>query len=86
MWVIHPKFKKMAQEEWRLLGNAHAAKKLKCLQIPIKKWNKEGFGNIDQKIKSFEEEMARVDSLLEVGGASDVLLARHMALISQVEL
>ena len=58
MWFSHPKFMKMVQEEWQMLGDVVATKKLKSLQIPIKKWNKEVFGNLDHKIKSFEEEVA----------------------------
>ena len=86
MWFSHPCFKKMVQAEWQCLGTLGISQKLKQIQTPLKKWNKEVFGIINNKIKTFEEEVTCVDMQIEEMGVRDELLARRLALGSQLEL
>ena len=44
--------------------------------MPLKKWNKEIFGNIDQNIQRFEDEIAAVNVKLDAGDADCVDNAR----------
>ena len=60
--------------------------KLKGICEPLRRWNKEVFGNIDNKIRIFEEDLAKVNSPLPANGSDEALLARRFALISQVEM
>ena len=60
--------------------------KLKRIKEPLRKWSKESFGNIDNKIRVLEEEMEKNDLLLEANKADEVLLARHCALMSKIDL
>ena len=76
----------MIQDEWKVLGDVGISRKLKQIHIPIKKWNKDVFGNIDNKIKIFEEEVAIVDMHMEEVGVNDELLARRLALKGQLEM
>ena len=70
------------QNKWRQLGNLVCSEKLKQLRIPLRKWNKEIFGNIDNKIKCLEEEVEKVDMLMEAFRVSDEHLAHRLALTS----
>ena len=85
-WFSHPGFIKMVEEEWRRYGNLGMLDKLKNLKIPLKKWNKESFGNIDFNIEKFEREIAQVSMRLEEGSSEEVDLARFNALKSQVQI
>ena len=53
---------------------------------PIKRWNREVFGNIDSKIEKFGKEVAVVESRLVERVDDEPLLARLGALKSQLNL
>ena len=82
VWHSHLSFKKIVKEEWRKLGEIGVAKKMKDLRGPLRKWSKEIFGNIDNKIKIFEEEIDKNKVMLETIRANEVLLARHFAMMN----
>ena len=58
--------------------------KLRKLKTPLKKWNKESFGNIDVNIQKFEREINQVSRRLDEGSSDEVDLAQFNALKSQV--
>ena len=53
-WFSHPSFLKLVEEEWKGKGNMHFLDKLNKLKAPLKKWNKESFGNIDSNTQRLE--------------------------------
>ena len=60
--------------------------KMKGLQRPLRIWNKERFGNIDEAINNFEHEIQVLDIKNEQGDLNEVELARYEALWSQLQL
>ncbi|XP_016168830.1 uncharacterized protein LOC107611417 [Arachis ipaensis] len=50
-WFSHEGFLRMVKEEWRNLGDIQFMDKLKGLTIPLGKWHKQNFGNMDMRIK-----------------------------------
>lgn len=53
-WFSNPHFIRMVKSEWKALGNLPINAKLKALKKPIKKWNRDVFGNIDRRIEELE--------------------------------
>ena len=45
---------------------------MKQLEVALKKWNKEVFGNIDSKIDALEREIEKVDIELEEAKVDEV--------------
>ena len=59
--------------------------KLNKMKEPLRKWNKERFGNIDSNIQKLEDELARVSSKIEDDSVDEVVLAIYNALRSLLE-
>ena len=59
--------------------------KLNKMKEPLRKWNKERFGNIDSNIQKLEDELARVSSKIEDDSVDQVVLAIYNALRSLLE-
>ena len=55
-WFTYPGVMTMVREGWGNLRNISTIEKLCKLKQPLKRWNKEVFGRIDQTIYKFEEE------------------------------
>ena len=83
-WFSHPGFLKMVKEQWKKLGNMPPTKKLKALHQPIRKWNKDCFGNIDSNINKLEEEQVRTHRKIEAGDNDECDFARLAALETQL--
>lgn len=86
VWFSNPSFVKMVQGEWKMLGNMPLHTKLKNLKTPLKKWNKEVFGDIDRKVDQQEAEIKILDQLNEEQGLNEMSLARLKALTTQLWL
>ena len=56
------------------------------MKEPLKKWNRETFGNIDTTIDKLEKEVEKVDVKLDAESSNEVLLARRRALASQLDI
>jgi len=56
-----PSFIKVFKKEWVQLTGLPFHMKVVKMREPLRKWNREVFGHIDQKIKSFQKEMAKLD-------------------------
>ena len=52
----------MIREEWNRLGEMPIENKLRSLKKPMRVWNKEKFGSIDQNINKFESELANLEA------------------------
>jgi len=61
-WLEEPSFLDTFKKEWVQVIGEIVEKKLKALRKPLQKWNREVFGRIDVKIKSFQEELMKIDS------------------------
>ena len=76
-WFTHPRFLSFVEEEWKKLGNEDLLGKMNKLKGPLRKWNKETFGNIDYNIQKFERELKLVAEKLDAGRYEDVIMARY---------
>ncbi|XP_016178160.1 uncharacterized protein LOC107635894 [Arachis ipaensis] len=81
-WFTHDSFLRMVREEWRNLSAARFTDKLKALTVPLERWHKDNFGDMDRKIQRFEEEIRKVDELAENRDYDDTVEARRKALVS----
>lgn len=84
VWFSNPSFKKLVEKEWKGFVNLPLYAKLKKVNDPIKKWNKETFGDIDRKIEKLEGEIKLLDNLSDRQQLSEVEVARKKALTSQL--
>ena len=74
----------MVQQEWRSLGAVSIVEKLRNLKAPLRKWNRDVFGNIDTNICKFEKELGEAERRVDVNGSSEEDNARILALKSQL--
>ncbi|XP_016195841.1 uncharacterized protein LOC107636882 [Arachis ipaensis] len=72
----------MVKEEWRSLGEIQFMDKLKALTVPLGRWHREHFGDLDMRINKFEEEIKKVDDLVSNGVYDGTTEARRKALVS----
>ncbi|XP_016203967.1 uncharacterized protein LOC107644592 [Arachis ipaensis] len=72
----------MVKEEWRGLGKVQFTEKLKTLTIPLSRWHKEKFGDIDLKVQQLEDEIRKLDDLASDGVYDGTMEARRRALVS----
>ncbi|XP_025611803.1 uncharacterized protein [Arachis hypogaea] len=84
-WFTHEGFLRMVKEEWRGLREIQFTDKLKVLTIPLEKWHKVHFGDMDKKITKFEEEIKKVDDLVSNGMYDGTMEARRRALVTCCE-
>ena len=64
------------------MGSLDAISKLKMLKVPIRRWNKQSFANIDFNIEKLEIAVAELETKIEIDGAYEVDLAHLNALRS----
>ncbi|XP_016172594.1 uncharacterized protein LOC107614981 [Arachis ipaensis] len=50
-WFSHDGFLRMVKKEWRGLGEVQFTENLKALTIPLSRWHKEKFGDINLKVQ-----------------------------------
>ncbi|XP_072084497.1 uncharacterized protein [Arachis hypogaea] len=79
-WFTHEGFLRMVKVEWRNLGNIQFIDKLKALTVPLGKWHKENFRDMDMKIMNFEEEIKKVDDMVSNGVVDGTVEARRRVL------
>ena len=61
MWFIHASFVKKVKEERRNLHHIEIVENFKKLKDPLRVWNRENIGSIDQKIITLELELQSID-------------------------
>lgn len=84
-WFTHPDFINFVKKEWQLLGEDTVNSKFRKFKTPLKNWNKNVFGNIDQTIKKLESELDIIDRSNESRNLDEVEVARKLALQSLIE-
>ncbi|XP_072087364.1 uncharacterized protein [Arachis hypogaea] len=72
----------MVKEEWRSIGERQFLDKLKAMTIPLRRWHRENFGDMDRRIDRFEEEIRKVDEMVSNGVHDGTAEARRKALVS----
>lgn len=75
-WISHPSFLELVSNSWREGGiegwGCYVFKeKLRRLKEALKVWNKEVFGDLEQKVTSLKEELNSLDMRDEVRGLSE---------------
>lgn len=80
VWLTDPRFKQLITQEWKNNIGMPAPHKLKLLKIPIKKWNKECFGNVDENIRRIENESKKIDIMGDGRDLNDEETSRFEAL------
>ena len=85
-WFTHPSFVKLIEDEWKNLGSMDVLCKFNRLKLPIRKWNKEKFGNFEFNNQRLEGELDVVAGRLDEGSLDEVDIARYNALKSQIEV
>nr|XP_029151633.1 uncharacterized protein LOC112779046 [Arachis hypogaea] len=81
-WFTHDGFLKLVKDEWRHLGDDIFTNKLKALTVPLRRWHKDKFGDMDSRIKKFEEEIKKIDDLVGAGSYDGTMEARRKALVT----
>ncbi|XP_016185815.1 uncharacterized protein LOC107627499 [Arachis ipaensis] len=81
-WFTHDGFLRMLKVEWRGLGEVQFTEKLKALTIPLSRWYKEKFGDIDLKVQQLEDEIRKLDDLASDGVYDGTMEARRRALVN----
>ncbi|XP_016178005.1 uncharacterized protein LOC107620343 [Arachis ipaensis] len=61
------RFLKLVKDEWRKLGDDMFTNKLKALTVPLRRWHMDNFGDMDNRIKKFEEEIKKIDDKVSAG-------------------
>ncbi|XP_016168381.1 uncharacterized protein LOC107610918 [Arachis ipaensis] len=64
------------------LGEGEFTNKLKALTVPLRRCHKDKFGDIDNRIKRFEEEIRKIDDMLSTGSYDGTVEARRNALVT----
>ncbi|XP_015934911.1 uncharacterized protein LOC107460996 [Arachis duranensis] len=80
-WFTHEDFLRMVKEEWRELGDIQFLDKMKALSVPVRRWHKQHFGNIIERIRKFEEEIKKVDDMVSSGSYDGIVETRRRALV-----
>ncbi|XP_016191945.1 uncharacterized protein LOC107632808 [Arachis ipaensis] len=58
---------------------------MKAISVPPRRWHKQHFGDISERIKRFEEELKKVDDMVSSGRHDGTLKARRRALVKCCE-
>ncbi|XP_072088687.1 uncharacterized protein [Arachis hypogaea] len=85
LWFTHEGFLRMVKEEWRKLGDVQFLQKMKVLLEPLRRWHKQHFGNMTERIKKLEEEIKKVDDMVSSRRYDGTTEARRRALVSCCE-
>ncbi|RVW16207.1 Transposon TX1 uncharacterized 149 kDa protein [Vitis vinifera] len=82
MWLQHPSFKESFGSWWReFQGNGWEGhkfmRKLQFVKAKLKEWNKDSFGELNERKKSILSDLANFDTLEQEGGLSPKLLVQR---------
>ncbi|XP_057754649.1 uncharacterized protein LOC130973966 [Arachis stenosperma] len=80
-WFTHEGFLRMVKEEWRELGDVQFLQKMKALLEPLRRWHKQHFEDMAERIKKLEEEIRKVDDMVSSGRYDGTTDARRRALV-----
>ncbi|XP_016172882.1 uncharacterized protein LOC107615313 [Arachis ipaensis] len=80
-WFTYEGFLRMVKEEWRSLRDYQFTSKL---TIPLRKWHRENFGDMDDRIKRFEDEIKKIDDMIDREEATALEVMPFAAKIKKV--
>lgn len=89
-WLSHPGFRELLENSWN--GELSTQQALQGLRDKLKKWNKEVFGNIQQRKDKLVQEIQAVQNLLEQSqtdellNKDDILLKEFDVVLEQKEI
>ncbi|CAL5351436.1 unnamed protein product [Camellia sinensis] len=88
-WVLHTQFLSVVKKAWEeavVSGwtGYRIFAKLKAVKVSLKQWNLEVFGDINHKLKLFEEELHELDLVVEVRDLDDGEVGRRRELRGEV--
>ena len=84
VWLQEPNFINLFKKEWIQLAGLSLDAKLKAIKKPLKKWNREVFGHIDQKIATYQQEMQKIDQKAQTTELQECDWFRRSAVQSQL--
>ncbi|XP_016164568.1 uncharacterized protein LOC107607096 [Arachis ipaensis] len=84
-WFTHEGFLRLVKEEWIGLGEVRFTDKLKALSVPMKRWHRDKFGDMDNKIMKFEKEIKKIDDMVGDREYDGTVEARRWALVASCE-
>ena len=85
-WLQEPSFLKVFEKEWIELAGLPFDQKLRKLKAPLRKWNREVFGNIELKIQDYKKELDKLDMKAQEMELQESDWCRRNALQSQLWL
>lgn len=76
VWCSHPEFKKIVENAWKSdefdgWFGYRVKEKLKRVKDELKKWNRESFGNIDNKVDKLKQEIHELDMIDDAFGIEE---------------
>lgn len=82
-WLSHPGFQELLRNSWN--GGISTPQALEGLRVKLKRWNKEVFGNIQQRKEGLLKEIQVVQDLLDLN-QTDILLTTEENLIQELDV
>lgn len=61
VWLKHPGFKELVQQEWSKYSSLDVDQKLKALKKPLKEWNTTKFVNINENLNREEKDLSNLN-------------------------
>jgi len=83
-WLEEPSFMSTFKREWVHLSGLPLEKKLKMIKKPLKEWNRNTFGHIEQNINKFQREMDKIEREAQVRELQEEEWSRLDALRTQL--
>jgi len=85
-WLKEPSFLQVFRHEWMQMAELPLDQKLKKMKAPLKKWNREVFGHIEQRIQGYQKEIAHIDMIAQDRDLQESEWLRKYALQAQLWL
>lgn len=82
-WLKHDSFKELLQNSWN--GEINTPNALFALRQKLRKWNREVFGDIQQRKEKLGEKIKNIQDLLDVC-QTDTLLQEECVLVKELEM
>ncbi|XP_023643350.1 uncharacterized protein LOC111831938 [Capsella rubella] len=83
MFLMHPGFKELLLTSWN--GSVSAQVALKKLQMTLRKWNKEVFGDVQRRKEKLLNEIKEIQEIIDMN-QTDLLLKREAELLREFDL
>jgi len=85
-WLDEPQFMAIFKKEWIQLAHLPLDQKLKAMKKPLRKWNREVFGHIDNKLLGLQTAIAQLEAKQQLQPLQETDVQRSKALQSQLWL